>query len=254
MELFDLEDKVAVVTGSSRGLGRLMAGGLAAAGARIVISGRNREQVEETASDFGNAGYQVEGVAFDAKSRADCQRLIDTAVDRFGRLDVLVANHGGGQFDTALDLDDKAWAETLATNLTGVFYCCQIAARQMVAQGEGGSIVVVSSTASTVAFPQLLAYGTSKAGIDQMVRQMASEWGEYQIRVNAINPGYTTHRPRGPEYDAGSETEQAINNATPLGRSGLSEEFVGPIVFLASAASSYITGTTLPVDGGYLIR
>ena len=179
---------------------------------------------------------------------------MDTTIEHFGRLDVLVVSHGVGHFDSALELSGAAWDETLAINLSGAFYCCQAAAQKMADHGEGGSIVVISSTASTVAFDTLLAYGVSKAGVDQMVRQMASEWGRYGIRVNAINPGYTTHRPRGPEYDPDSPADRAINEATPLGRSGSPEEFVGPTLFLATEASSYVTGVTLPVDGGWLIR
>lgn len=254
MTRFRLDGKVAVITGSSRGLGQVMAEGLAIAGAQVVISGRNPAEVDDATGSLVAAGNKALGITFDASSREDCERLMATTVERFGRLDVVVVNHGIGQFDSALDLGDEAWDETLSVNLTGAFYCCQSAARHMADQGEGGSIVVVSSTASSVAFDTLLAYGVSKAGVDQMVRQMASEWGRYRIRVNAINPGYTMHRPRGPEYDPESPEEIAINEATPLGRSGRPDEFVGPVVFLASEASSYVTGVTLPVDGGYLIR
>ncbi len=254
LSLFDLTGKVAIVTGSWRGLGRAMAEGLARAGAKVVISGRSAAEVQSTAAELAAAGWEVVGIAFDATQREDCQRLVDTTVEHFGRLDVMVANHGGGAYQAALEFDDESWDRVIEVNLTAAFYCCQIAARQMVAQGEGGSIIVTSSTASTVGFDGLLAYGAAKGGVDQMVRQMALEWGPHNIRANAINPGYTTHRPRGPGYDPESAAEQAINRMTPLGRSGKPEEFAGAAIFLASGASSFVTGVCLAVDGGYIAR
>jgi NAD(P)-dependent dehydrogenase (short-subunit alcohol dehydrogenase family) len=252
LSLFDLTGKVAIITGSWRGLGKAMAEGLSGAGATVVISGRSAAEVEATTQEFADKGREVMSLTFDATRRSDCQRLVDATVERFGRLDVMVANHGGGASRPALDIDDETWNHAIGVNLTSAFYCCQVAARQMIKQGAGGSIIVTSSTASMVAFHNLLAYGAAKGGVDQMVRQMALEWGAYNIRVNAINPGYTTHRPRGPQLDPNSETEQQINRLTPLGRSGRPEEFAGPAIFLASDASSFVTGVCLPVDGGYV--
>ena len=251
LKLFDLTGKVAIVTGSWRGLGRAMAQGLAGAGAKVAISGRSAPQVESAAAELAGAGRETIGIPFDATKREDCQRLVDATVERFGRLDIMVANHGGGADHTALDCDDESWNRVIGVNLTGAFYCCQIAARQMVAQGGGGSIIVTSSTSSMVAFHNLLAYGAAKGGVDQMVRQMALEWGKHDIRVNAINPGYTTHRPRAP-IDLDCEKEREVNRMTPLGRSGRPEEFAGPAIFLASQASSFVTGVCLAVDGGYV--
>lgn len=248
--LFDLTGKVAIITGSWRGLGRAMAEGLAGAGARVCISGRSALEVESATAALVDAGHEAIGIAFDATQRADCQRLVDATVERFGRLDVMVANHGGGADHSAIDCDDESWNRVISVNLTGAFYCCQIAARRMIAQGAGGSIIVTSSTSSMVAFHNLLAYGAAKGGVDQMVRQMALEWGKHAIRVNAINPGYTTHRRTPIDHD--SESEREINRMTPLGRSGRPEEFAGPAIFLASDASSFVTGVCLAVDGGYV--
>lgn len=250
--LFDLTGRVAIVTGSSRGLGQSIARGLGEAGAAVVISARSAGEVETTAREFRDAGIAAAAVPFDASVRADCQRLIDETIRRFGKLDVIVVNHGVSEAGPAVDVGEESWQRIMDINLKGAFNCAQHAARQMIAQGTGGSIIFVSSTASLVGFRNLLAYGASKGGVDQMMRQMAVEWGTHNIRVNAINPGYTTHDVRGTES---RHADPALNNEikrmTPMERRGTPEEFVGPAIFLASDASSFVTGVALPVDGGY---
>lgn len=251
LKTFDLTGKTAIVTGSARGLGKAMARGLLGAGARVTVCSRTASEVDATTAEFKRAGYDVMPMTFDATKRADCQLLVDETVKRFGRLDVLIANHGGGAYQMAEDVDDASWDRVIAQNLTSAFYCCQIAARQMIKQKSGGSIIVTSSTSSSVAFKGLMSYGAAKGGVDQMVRQMAMEWGQHGIRVNAINPGYTTHRHRS-GYDPDSPAEQEVKRWTPLGRSGRADEMAGPAIFLASDASSFVTGVSLPVDGGWL--
>ena len=249
---FDLTGRVAIITGSGRGLGKAMAQGLMEAGAKLTVCARTAEQVQATAAAFRAAGGDVLEVVFDATRRGDCQRLVAETVAHYGRLDVMLANHGGGANQTAIDTDDATWRRVIDQNLNSAFMVCQEAARQMIRQGTGGSIIVTSSTSSIRSFAGLMAYGAAKGGVDQMVRQMADEWGPHGIRVNALNPGYTTHRRRG--YDPQSEGVRAENRHTPLGRSGRPEEFAGPAVFLASDASSYITGHSLIIDGGYAVR
>ena len=248
---FDLTSKVAIVTGSGRGLGKAMAWGLANAGAKVTIAARTAAEVQATAAEFAKAGADVLPVTFDATKRADCQSLVDATVAKWGRLDIMLVNHGGGAYQMAEEVDDASWDRVIAQNLTSGFYCCQIAALRMIAQQSGGSIIVTSSTASSVGFKGLLSYGAAKGGVDQMVRQMALEWGRFGIRVNAINPGYTTHRHRS-GYDPDSAAEAEVRHWTPLGRSGRPEEMAGPAVFLASEASSFVTGVCLAVDGGWL--
>ena len=250
--LFDLTGKTAVVTGGGRGLGRAMALGLAAAGANLVVAARSEDEVAATADEIRIQGGEAESFCFDATIRAEAKALVAFAVERFGRLDVMLANHGVGGGQRAEDTDDALWDRTIAANLTGAFYVCQEAGRQMIAQGGGGSIIVTSSTGSLVAFKGLLAYGASKGGADQMVRQLALEWGRHKIRVNAINPGYTSNAMRGSEDRVvPPEVTAEIERMTPLGRVGEAEEFVGPAIFLASDASSFVSGITLAVDGGY---
>lgn len=249
---FRLDGKVAVVTGAGRGLGRAIALGLGESGARVVAAARSAAEIDETAAEIGRDGQVAMAVRFDAARRADCERLIAETVRRFGRLDVMVANHGISKAQPAEEVDDDTWDRIMAVNLRGAFVCAQLAARQMMRQGGGGSIVAVSSTASLVGFRNLLAYGASKGGLDQMVRQMAVEWGDHDIRVNAVNPGYTTHNVRGTDArHADPALNEEVRRMTPLRRRGTPEEIAAAVVFLASDAASFITGVVLPVDGGY---
>lgn len=250
LALFDLAGRTAIVTGSGRGLGRAMARGLAGAGANVVVSARTGSQVAETVALIEQSGGRAHGIVFDALKRSECRRLIDETVDRFGGLDVMVVNHGMGASAPAEELTDAQWQTNIAGNLTSAFMCCQEAARTMIARGRGGSIVVTSSTGSLVAFEGLVAFGASKGGVDQMVRQMAMEWGRHGIRVNALNPGWTTH-PRSAVGAPDDPKEQRIRERTPLGRRGEAEEMAGPAIFLASDASSFVTGATLVADGGW---
>ncbi len=253
--LFDLSGKVCVVTGAGRGLGKAMALGLAEAGATVVAAARSLDEVEATAGEIAAAGGEAFALACDATDRAQVQALIDATLARAGGLDVMVANHGIALRRPAESLELEAWQRALEVNLTGAFNCAQLAARAMLAAGRGGSIIVTSSTASLVGFEGLLAYGASKGGVDQMVRQMAVEWGPKGIRVNAVNPGYTTHRMRGSEDRPDRPNlEEEVRQMTPLGRSGAPREFVGPVIFLASEAASFVNGVILPVDGGYCAK
>ena len=250
LSLFDLSGRTVIVTGSARGLGKAMARGLAGVGANVVVSSRTPSEVEATVAEIEAAGGIAHGIVFDANSRVACRRLIDETVERFGSLDVLISNHGVGSSQPAEAVSDEEWESVISGNLTSTFYCCQEAARQMIAQGNGGSIVLVSSTGSLVGFDGLLAFGASKGGTDQMMRQMAMEWGRHGIRVNALNPGWTTHPPRAvgaPDDPA----ERTITERTPLGRRGAAEEMAGPAIFLASDASSFMSGATLVIDGGW---
>lgn len=249
--LFDLTGQVAIVTGSGRGLGRAMATGLAEAGAKVVVCARTATEVGEAAAGLRERGLEAHAIAFDACDRTDCDRLVRQTVERYGRLDVMVVNHGVSGAQPAEDVDAATWDRIIAGNLTGAFNCAQAAGRWMLAHG-GGSIIFTSSTASLVGFRNLLAYGASKGGVDQMMRQLAVEWGDRGVRVNAINPGYTTQRMRGSENRPyAPEMLEEIRRMTPMQRSGTPEEFMGPVIFLASRASSFVTGVVLPVDGGY---
>ena len=229
-----------------------MARGLAAAGAGVMVVGRTEsrlvETVEEIAENGGKAMYQV----VDVTDRDSCSQMVAATVREYGSIGSIVINHGVIEVATPTDTSEEAWHRVIDTNLTGCFYCAQAAGRQFIDQGNGGSIVMISSNGSLVAFEGLTAYGASKGGVDMMCKQMAVEWGRYNIRVNTVNPGYTTN-PMGGKYEIRTppKLEKEILKRTPLGRRGTPEDFVGPVIFLCSDASSFITGHQLVVDGGY---
>lgn len=251
MNLFDLTGRAVIVTGAGRGLGRTMASGLAAAGADVAVAARSRDEVEQTARDIREAGGTALPLTFDARDAGDCRRLVDEAAGHFGRLDAMVVNHGRPGAWPAEEITPEDWRDMIDVNLNGCFYCAQAAGRRMLAQG-GGSIVLVSSTASLYGHPKLAAYGAGKGGVDQLCRQLAVEWADRGVRVNTINPGYMTHHMRGAESrHADPAVEEEARRMTPMRRRGRPDELVGPVVFLVSDASSFVTGHILPVDGGY---
>jgi NAD(P)-dependent dehydrogenase (short-subunit alcohol dehydrogenase family) len=250
--LFDLTGKVCIVTGSGRGLGKAIAIGMAEHGATVVVCSRTLAEAEATAAEITSAGGTAIGLRVDTADRASCQQLIDETVARFGHLDVLVNNAGIDIIEPAEDVAEEAWDQILAINLKGYFNCSQLAARQMLAQGTGGSIANNSSIAGEVGIKGLTAYAAAKGGVNQMTRTMAVEWAARGIRVNAFAPGYFENIMSGAkEEHARPEKRAQVLQFTPMGRRGLPSELVGPVVFLASDASSYVTGAILLVDGGY---
>jgi NAD(P)-dependent dehydrogenase (short-subunit alcohol dehydrogenase family) len=250
--LFDLSKKVAIVTGSGRGLGAAMARGLAEAGASVMLCSRTKDELERTQSEITSNGGKAAHVVADTSDRTSCQRLIDFTVATFGRLDVLVNNAGVDAICPAEDLTDEAWDRVANTNLKGYFICSQLAARQMLTQASGGSIINNSSICSIIGVHGLTVYSATKGGVNQLTRVMAVEWAKRGIRVNAIAPGYFDNIMQGAtaEHDRADKQKQVIT-FTPMARRGRPEELIGPVVFLASDASSYVTGEILFVDGGY---
>ena len=250
--LFDLTGRVAIVTGSGRGLGKSMAVGLAGAGARVLTCSRTLQEAECTAEEICGAGGEAAAVRVDASDPADADALAAAAVDRWGRLDVLVNNAGIDIIEPATDVTIEHWQTVLSINLTGYFNCAMAAGRRMLEQGNGGSIINISSIAGLVGIRGLLSYSAAKGGVDQMTKVLAVEWAEHGVRVNAIAPGYFENimQNAGTEHSQ-PEKQQQIRTFTPMRRRGHPDELVGPVVFLASDASSYVTGAVLYVDGGY---
>jgi len=248
---FDLTGKVAIVTGSGRGLGKAMARALAEHGAAVVTCARTGSEAEESASEINEAGGRAAATTVDVTDRASCEALIAFTVETFGGLHVLINNAGTDFIQPAAEYRVEDWKEILEVNLGGYFHCAQLAGQHMLASG-GGSIVMNSSIASTVGIHGLLGYGAAKGAINQLVRTMAVEWAQQGVRVNAIAPGYMENimATAGDEH-ARTEKRQQVITFTPMGRRGHPDELGGPVVFLASDASSYVTGHVLYVDGGY---
>ena len=248
---FDLSGRCAVVTGAGRGLGAAMAAALAAAGAHVVLAARTQAEIDAVAGRIATAGGNAHALACDATCRDQVARMLDAAVAHCGGLDIMVINHGVGPAMPLLEVSDGDLDRVIGVNLASAFLCAQEAGRRMIAQGRGGAIVAVSSSASRVACPGYGAYGAAKGGMDQMVRQLAKEWAPHNIRVNAVNPGYTDNEMAGTaDVHDTPEVARFVRRFVPFGRRARADEIAGPVVFLASDAASYITGHSLFVDGG----
>jgi gluconate 5-dehydrogenase len=253
---FDLTGKVAVITGAGRGLGKAMAIGLASCGASVVLGARSAKEIEAVAESCRARKAKALAIQTDIRDSTACDRLIDEAVRAFGKVDIVVCNAAAGIHGPAADMPDDDWSRVIATSLTGYFNIARSAGRQMIRQGRGGSIIAISANSSEVGYAELTAAASAKGGVDQLCRNLAVEWGGHSIRVNSINPGYTDHVPSYGDVSpgAGDDLDDGVRVMTPLGRRGRVSEFVWPVVFLASDASSYITGVNLRIDGGYAIK
>jgi NAD(P)-dependent dehydrogenase (short-subunit alcohol dehydrogenase family) len=249
--LFDLTGRVAVITGTSRGIGRELAHGFAEAGAIVVGCARSYEAAEKTAAELREKGHEALGVLADVSRAEDCEALIQNAVRRYGKLDILVCNAGTNIRRPAIDFSASEFDQVIGGNLRAYFLTAQAAARQFVKQGTGGAIVMNSSNASVAAFDELTPYGAAKGGVDALVRGLALEWGPHNIRVNAFNPGYTNHSMTEKGKALIAKTHGAIIARTPLKRIAEMKEMAGPAIFLASDAASFVTGIILLADGGW---
>jgi NAD(P)-dependent dehydrogenase (short-subunit alcohol dehydrogenase family) len=250
MNLFDLTDKTAIVTGGGKGIGRQMAEGLAQAGADIVLCARNAERCEQTAAELKELGVKTLGLGCDVRDPEQVQAVVARAVAEFGGVDVLVNNAGTVWGATPEDMPLEGWQKVVDVNLTGVFLFSQAAGRAMIDRGCG-SIVNIASVAGLHGAPpefvQTVVYHATKGGVIAFTRDLAWKWAQRGIRVNAIAPGWFPSDMSKFVLDlAGEELVRRV----PLRRFGGQEDLKGPVVFLASDASAYVTGHTLVVDGG----
>jgi NAD(P)-dependent dehydrogenase (short-subunit alcohol dehydrogenase family) len=242
------------VTGCARGLGRCLAHGLAAAGALVLACDLDGDGANVVAKDIQAAGGKAHAFPMDVTNGQATLDAVAFGVKEFGSVDVLVNNAAIDVIEPVQEVSQESWNRILDVNLTGVFRCSQAAADQMIRQGTGGSIINISSIASTAGIEKLAAYSAAKAGVNQLTRVMALELASHRIRVNAIAPGYLENVMEGAREHSDLRKEQQILATTPLGRRARLSEVVGPVVFLASDAASYISGTVLFVDGGYTAR
>ena len=253
LETFDFAGKVAAVTGAGRGIGRAIALALGAAGARVLAGARTIGDCEKTAEAIRKAGGEAAAARLDVTSRAECESFVAAAVARWGRLDIMMCNAGISIPRPALDTDEATWRKLLDVDLTGSFNAALAAGQHMADSGAGGAIVITSSNAGQVGFANLVAYCAAKGGVNQVVRTLAVEWAPYGIRVNGIAPGWLEHVMRNAAFEREDpRVKDEISLTTPLRRMGTNDEVVGPALFLASGAASFVTGVVMPVDGGYL--
>jgi 2-dehydro-3-deoxy-D-gluconate 5-dehydrogenase len=251
IDQFKLDDRVAIVTGCSTGLGQGMTLGLAEAGADIV--GVDCVEAPETKASVEQLGRRFHGIVCDLRSIEPVERILRETVEQFGRLDILVNNAGIIRRQDAIDFTERDWDEVMAINVKTVFFLSQAAARQFVKQGSGGKIINVASMLSFQGGIRVPSYTTSKSGVMGLTRLLANEWSKHGINVNAIAPGYmATNNTEALRADAQRSGE--ILGRIPAGRWGSPSDLKGPVVFLASEASSYINGYTVAVDGGWLAR
>jgi NAD(P)-dependent dehydrogenase (short-subunit alcohol dehydrogenase family) len=248
-KLFSLEGKVAVVTGAGRGLGRTMALALAAAGADVVVSSRTQSEVDTARDEIRALGRRSEAITADCTDETHCERLFEGAIERLGRFDIVVNNAGINIRKPVLELSLAEYRQVLATNLEGYFICGKAAGRHLVAQGSG-KVINISSIMGRVALATQAAYASSKGAIEQLTKVMALEWAEAGVQVNALAPTYFETELTRPLFEDPTRN-QFITERTPMRRWGQPHELAGAVIFLASAASDYVTGHTLLVDGGW---
>jgi NAD(P)-dependent dehydrogenase (short-subunit alcohol dehydrogenase family) len=248
---FDVAGRTAVVTGASAGIGEALARGLARAGARVVLAARRVDRLEALTKELVAAGVTALAVPCDVRNEAEVDALVAATLDRFGAVDVLVNNAGVSSVFPAEDEPPASWSQVLSVNLTGAFLCAQRFGRPMLAAGRG-SIINVASVVGLRASRQIpqASYAASKGALVNLTRELAVQWARRGVRVNAIAPGwFKSEMTR--EMFSDEDGVAYIRRHTPMGRAGELTELVGPVLFLASDASSYVTGQILPVDGGW---
>lgn len=246
-----LEGKVAVVTGAARGIGQAIAERFAREGAKVVVADVLKEEGEQVAAGIREAGGAATFVACDAGDKGEVQALVAKAVETYGRLDTAVANAAIVVADEFLDFDEDDFDKVIRVNLKGAFLLGQAAGKQMVKQGEGGTLINMSSINAVVAIPQIAPYAIAKGGIGQLTKVEALALAQHNIRANAIGPGSIgTEMVRQVNNDP--EKWRALMSRTPMGRLGEPDEIAKVAVFLAGDDSSYVTGQTIYPDGGRL--
>ena len=248
-ELFSLEGKVALVTGASRGIGRSIAIGFAEAGADVAVAARSEGDLETLAKEIDSIGRKALVLPTDVRDRDAIQAMFDKTVETFGRLDVLVNNAGGSNFMApVVGLRPEGWDKLRGLNLDSVFHCTQIGAQKLLESG-GGSIIQIASVAGIQGAQGLSPYSAAKAGVIMFSQAVAKELAGSNVRVNSIAPGWID-TPLNEWMTSDEGTLREAEKMIPMGRIGKAEEIVGGAIYLASDASSFVTGATIVIDGG----
>jgi 3-oxoacyl-[acyl-carrier protein] reductase len=246
-----LAGRVAIVTGSSMGIGEAIAGVFLQHGARVVVNSRDPGRAAAAAARLGRLGGETAAVAGDVSTRSGVEQLVEGALSRWGRLDVMVNNAGTSMIAASAELAEADWRRTIDLNLTGAFLGCQAAAVVMLPR-RSGSIVNIGSILGQLGLPKRAAYCASKHGLIGLTKALGVEWGRQGVRVNCVNPGYIKTPMDVHDQAVGDYTDQDITRRTPSGRFGSVEEVAAAVLWLASDESAYVTGTTIDVDGGWV--
>jgi 2-dehydro-3-deoxy-D-gluconate 5-dehydrogenase len=250
MPLFDLSGRVAVVTGGNGGIGLGMARGLAAAGAKIAVAARDKAKSEVALAELTALGTEAMFTACDVADEGSCRAMVETVINRFGRLDILVNNAGRSIRKPAESYTTAEWHGVIDTNLTGAFVCAQ-AAYPAMKRASGGKIINIGSMFSIFGAAYAIPYAASKGGLVQLTKSLAAAWAADNIQVNAVLPGWIdTELTRDARREVAGLNERVLAR-TLAGRWGVPEDLAGVAVFLASTASDFVTGAAIPVDGGF---
>lgn len=249
LEKFKLTRRVAMVTGSSQGIGAAIARGLAEAGATVIINGRTAAKVDAAVKELTSSGLKAEPGVFDVTSASAAAEAVKNIEERVGPIRILVNNAGIQRRGTLDSYEEATWREIMTANLDSIFFVSKPVAQSMIRNGKGGSIINICSVMSELARPTTAPYAATKGGLKMLTKGMATDWGKHGIRVNGIGPGYFKT-----ELNDALVKDQTfsgwVQGRTPLGRWGDTDELAGAAVFLASDAASFVTGHVLYVDGG----
>lgn len=249
--IFDLTGRTALITGSTRGIGRALANGLAQAGAKVVLNGRQQGDVDAQVKAFQQMGFEIDGAAFDVTDENSIEAAFESLNARGIHVDILINNAGIQHRQPMVELALADWHRVINTNLTAAFLVGKAAAKRMIAKQSGGKIINIGSLTSEAARATVAPYTVAKGGIKMLSRAMAAEWAQFNIQANTIGPGYiqtdmNTDLVNNPTFDAW------VKSSNPAQRWGKPEELIGTAVYLASSASNYVNGQIIYVDGGWL--
>ena len=250
LDKFSLAGKVALVTGASRGIGQALATGLAEAGADMALVARSREALNSTASHARELGRRALAIPADVSQMSAIRDVVDQVIREYGRIDILVNAAGTQARKPILEMTEEDWDTVTSLNLKAVYFCSQTVAPHMIRQGRG-KIINICSLTSTIGIANVSVYAASKGGVLSMTRSMAVEWSQLGINVNAIAPGYFKTEMTKRLYEDADRSKWVLSR-TPMGRWGELDDLKGTVVFLASAASDFLTGQLINVDGGWL--
>ena len=250
-EKFNLDGKVAIVTGASKGIGEAMARGMAEFGAKVIVSSRKQAAVDDVAAAFQKEGLEATSIECHVGKKEQCEQLVQKTLDKYGRIDILINNAGTNPYFGPINkMSPEVYQKTMDINLNSAIILSNLVYPHMSAQG-GGSIIHISSVEGLHATAMMSAYNISKAGLVMLGQNQATEWGPYNIRVNVICPGYVKTKLSAALLQL-EPVKQGLANRVPLRRAGTTDEMAGLAVFLASDASSYMTGSVIVNDGGLL--